>query len=642
MIEAIKEIGEYAIRKEGNNINDPLGILIEDPESNPKNPAYKHILSIILDANDGKYEYKGIDLEQYSKDKIKLYLYKQGSSKGRDLTPTSRITTIKSTFNNTKILPWFKEYKGIGLDNKTNFLVEIGDCLRKNSEKIQEELEVKHNGINKKENAVLTLKIDGKHIGEYEIFKTILLEESKRGFYSKYGIISKAGDKICCVCNKRRAEVYGFVSTYKFYTVDKPGFVSGGFRQKDAWKNYPVCLNCALTLEAGKNYLKNEVKYFDFYGFNYYLIPKLINEGDYEVKKDLFDLIEDWKDPKFRKKEINRLTQDEKEILGFMSKQQNYLNMIFMFYKESKSEFKILLYIEDVLPSRLKTLFDVKIGNKEKKIQGVDQISIFKECMVPVFENKKKTGERPLEFNFGVVRTFFPKISNNRTYDRYFLGIVNKIFTDKPIDHDFLLHFIMQKIREDFINPDNWFRATKEEKNEKFKTSTLKGFMMLKYLNMLGILRHRSELRMENEENVELEETKDRNQEIKSFFSMFSDFFDSDAKRAIFLEGVLTQFLLNIQYQERTATPFRAKLKGLKLDEKAIKKLLPEIQNKLEEYGKNYYKTLESLIASYFVSAGNGWKLTNDEISFYFVLGMNLSDKFKSKKGEENGGNVDE
>ncbi|OEU53932.1 MAG: hypothetical protein BA871_00440 [Desulfuromonadales bacterium C00003096] len=625
MIEAIKAIGEYAIRKEGKNINDPLGILIEDPESNPKNPAYKHILSIILDANDGKYEYKGIDHEQYSKDRINLYLYKQGSSKGRDLTPTSRITTIKSTFSNTKILPWFKEYKGMGLDHNTDFLVKIGDCLRENSEKIQEDLEVKHDGINKKEKAVLTLKIDGRYIGEYEIFKTILLEESKKGFYSKYGIISKAEDKICYVCNERRAEVYGFVSTYHFYTVDKPGFVSGGFHQKNAWKNYPVCLNCALTLEAGKDYLKHKLN-FNLYGFNYHLIPKLINEGDYEVKKELFDLIEDWNDPKIRKKEINRLTRDENEILGFMSEQQNYLNMNFMFYDAPKgydgAVFNILSYIEDVLPSRLRELFDVK--------NRIDKINVFKECMVPVFENKKITGVRPLKFNFGVVRTFFPKISNNRTYDRYFLDIVNKIFTDKPIDHDFLLRFIMQKIREEFI------------KDYPTKISTLKGFMMLKYLNMLGILRHRGEFYMESVDNLELEETKDRNHEIKSFFSMFSDFFDSDAKRAIFLEGVLTQFLLNIQYQERKATPFRAKLKGLKLDEKEIKKLLPEIQNKLEEYGKNYYKALESIIASYFVSAGNGWKLTNDEISFYFVLGMNLSDKFKSKKGEENGGNVNE
>ncbi len=143
--------------------------------------------------------------------------------------------------------------------------------------------------------------------------------------------------------------------------------------------------------------------------------------------------------------------------------------------------------------------------------------------------------------------------------------------------------------------------------------------------------------------NVSGSETSEKGEEIKQktevFFEQFADFFDSDAKRAIFLEGALTQFLLKIQYQERKATPFRVKLKGLNLNEKEIKTLLPEIQNKLEEYRKNYYRILESIISEYFVSSGNGWKLTNDEISFYFMLGMNLSYKFKSKKEENKNGN---
>ena len=135
-------------------------------------------------------------------------------------------------------------------------------------------------------------------------------------------------------------------------------------------------------------------------------------------------------------------------------------------------------------------------------------------------------------------------------------------------------------------------------------------------------------------------EEKEIKEKVELFFNKFSDFFNSNAKKAIFLEGVLSQYLLNIQYQERKATPFRIKLKGLKLDEKQIKKLLPEIQNKLEEYGKNFYRDLESIISSYFVSSGRDWNISNDEISFYFVLGMNLSYQFKKEK--DNGGKEDE
>jgi len=207
------------------------------------------------------------------------------------------------------------------------------------------------------------------------------------------------------------------------------------------------------------------------------------------------------------------------------------------------------------------------------------------------------------------------------------------------MDYNFLMNFIMQKIRDDFIN-DN-----------PTKVSTLKGFMLLKYLNILGLIELKERVEMDNkraEENWEIFEgaaSGEReviNQKISSFFSRFGDFFDSDAKKVVFLEGVLTQFLLNIQYQERGATPFKVKLKGLNLDEKQVKKLLPEIQNKLEEYGKNYYRTLESIISKYFISAGNGWKMSNDETSFYFVLGMNLYYLFKTKKESSNGGEENE
>ena len=640
MIEAIKEIGEYTLKKENKNVNAPLNILIEDPESNPKKPQYKQIFLISVEKVDENYKYKSVDIEEYSKDKLNNYLYKQGSSNGPDITPTSRITRIKpekgkkSTFE-TKVLSWFKKYAKQGLDEEINFLVNVGDCLRTDKEKIQRDLEVEYERFNKKEKAVLTLKIDGRYIGEYEIFKTILIEESKKGFYSKYGVISKAEDKICCVCNERKGEVYGFVDTFKFYTVDKPGFVSSGFKQKDAWKNYPVCLNCALILEEGKTYLKNKLN-FNFYGINYHLIPNSIISSNYKDKKNIFDMMEEWKDPKFERKWIDRLTSDKTEILGLMSEQQNYLNMDFMFYDAPKgyggSEFHILLYIEDIFPSRLKKLFDSK--------KEIDEIDIFKDCMVPVFENKKKTGERPLEFNFGTLRDFFYDYTNKKWIGkRYFLDVANKIFTNRHIDYDFLLSFIMQKIREEFVN------------DRFFKIQTIKGFMLLNYLNKLGIIKLNGGTTMNDkkekegwgkfEETVSSEE-KEICQKIGHFFSEFADFFDSDAKKAIFLEGTLTQFLLNIQYQERKATPFRIKLKGLKLDEKEIETLLPEIQNKLEEYGKNYYRTLESIISKYFVSAGDGWKISNDVISFYFVLGMNLSYIFKTKKESSNEGEKNE
>ncbi|MBA7500631.1 hypothetical protein ES704_03391 [subsurface metagenome] len=616
MIEAIRNIGEYALEKEEKSVNDPLEILLD----NPANRNTKNILFIILDEENREFKYHGIDIEEYSKERLNKYLYRKGSgARGTDITPISMITDIEKTFD-IKILNWFKNYSS-DKNNKNEMLQNIYLCVKENKEKILKDLKEKSNI----ENNIISFKINGKYLGDYEVFRNILVVISSENYYKKFGKVSKSENKLCSICKKRSDEVYGFVSTFNFYTVDKPGFVSGGFQQKNSWKNYPVCLNCALTLEGGKKYLKDNLN-FNFYGFRYLLIPKFIKGVRKDIQKDIFKKIELQKDPRFGKKEIKHLTNDEDEALKIMSEQRNYLNNNFLFYSAPKgfngAVFNILLYIEDILPSRLKQLFEAK--------EKIDQEEIFKDCMVPTFnDNRKKEGEKELEFNFGILRTFFPRISNNRTFNKYFLDITNKIFTNKSVGYDFLLNFIMRKIRDDFVN------------NYPTRIDTLKAFMLLSYLKELKILKLKKEAKMETE-NLFMQgsEEKEIKEKVELFFNKFSDFFNSNAKKAIFLEGVLSQYLLNIQYQERKATPFRIKLKGLKLDEKQIKKLLPEIQNKLEEYGKNFYRDLESIISSYFVSSGRDWNISNDEISFYFVLGMNLSYQFKKEK--DNGGKEDE
>jgi CRISPR-associated protein Csh1 len=615
MIEAIRNIGEYALEKEEKSTDDPLKILID----NPANRGTKNILFILLNEENEKFKYRGIEIEEYSNEKLEKYLYRKGSgARGTDVTPISMVTDVEKTFE-IKILNWFKNYNS-DKNNKNEMLQNIYLCIKEDKEKILQDLKEK----SALENNIISFKINGRYLGDFEIFRNILVNKASENFYKKFGKISKSEDMLCSICKKKSGEVYGFVSTFNFYTVDKPGFVSGGFQQKDAWKNYPVCLNCALTLEEGKKYLGDNLS-FSFYGFKYLLIPKFLKGVNKNIQKDIFKKIEIQKDPRFGKKEIKHLTSDENEVLDLMSEQGNYLNNNFLFYSAPKgfngAVFNILLYIEDILPSRLKQLFKAK--------EVIDQEEIFQNCEIDIYQDRKKIGKGPLEFNFGILRTFFPRISNSRTFNKYFLDITNKIFTNKPVEYNFLLNFVVKKIRDDFV------------KNYPTKIDTMKAFMLLNYLKELKILKLKKEEKMETEDlftqEREGEETKER---VELFFDKFSNFFNSDVKRAVFLEGVLSQYLLNIQYRERKATPFRIKLKGLRLDEKQIKKLLPEIQNKLEEYRKNYYRDLESIISNYFVSSGNDWNISNDEISFCFVLGMNLSYLFKREKN--NGGKEDE
>jgi CRISPR-associated protein Csh1 len=102
-------------------------------------------------------------------------------------------------------------------------------------------------------------------------------------------------------------------------------------------------------------------------------------------------------------------------------------------------------------------------------------------------------------------------------------------------------------------------------------------------------------------------------------------------KKALFLEGVLVQELLNIQYKYRGSTPFRKKLNGLKIDEKTAKKVFTEAINKLEEYEKNFFKKLEEAIAAYLIKSDFS-KYSVDELSYYFTLGMALGKRIKEDK----------
>ena len=55
---------------------------------------------------------------------------------------------------------------------------------------------------------------------------------------------------------------------------------------------------------------------------------------------------------------------------------------------------------------------------------------------------------------------------------------------------------------------------------------------------------------------------------------------------------------------------------------------MPEVQNKLEEYDS--FDTGKRAIASeaskYLLEAGDGWKMSVNEINFHFACGMNLTD----------------
>ncbi len=624
MINGIAELGQYQLRN--NPALTAFDIWLEDSYDNKK---YPHLLLI-----EFKKEFKEdppgwifhkVEYRENSSALKSSLLYKRGSSRGSDKTPTCKIAkSIKGTLQQ-KVINWFESNcnKSFLSDEQQAFLKGIGEELNSKKEEILELMEEKTKLLDKKEGVAISVVFlednQQKFIGDYDFFSKFITEESKESYkYSKtFKKFSFSENKTCSVCNSQRDEVFGFFTSLAFYTVDKQGMVTGGFEQDKCWKNYPVCLDCALNIEMGTQLIEKRLL-FNFYGLRYYLIPKLIHQqGQDDIISDIFDFL---KSPRFKDSDSERIMGEEGDVLSALKEEKNNIALDLLFFeKPQKGVFRITSLIQNVLPSRLKQLYEAKAK--------VENLLIFKDQL-------SKEGKELFRFNFGVLREFFPTSKIEGNNDKYFLELTQKIFSGSKIDYQFIIHHIVHQIRRRFVQ------------NQPFSYQTKRGFLLLLFLSELELFGNKSKRSKMNIKflNSFVIDSKDQMEEkVGEFFDAFSDFFYekehiSNSRCTIFLIGVLTQFLLNFQQHDRKATPFRNRLKGLKMDARDIVTLLPSINDKFAQYDKSYvYNSLDKLIAGYAMSAGKyqDWNLPIDEMNTIFLFGMNLSQYFKINKKEE-------
>jgi len=579
MIQAIKILGEQKLKREGRNISDILSIIVENSNADGN---YPKVLVTVFKKVKGKLSYGRVDIEDNGEEKISKYLYCRGASQGPDYSLTTKITEVKKTFKN-KIESWFKKYKA-----EDELIKGLKSAIETSKEKILKDLFDKLNNIKpslkRNQGCLLTLAIEEngeiKYLGDYQVFKDLLINSVKEDYRRIMQV-----NHICSVCGEVKDEVYGDAIPFAFYTLDKPGYIAGGFYKENAWKNAPTCLECALKIKEGKKFLDQYLK-STMGGQQYYLIPKFILgvKGIEEIVDTFFNYFEH-RDDLLKERILENISGDEKEILEELGKLKDVLTYNFLFFRADNPQvFKINLLVEDILPSRISAIFEAKKRAESKEIFKYDNI----------------------KFRFDILIQFIPS-------QKTFFEIIDKTFRGVSIDKNLLFSLFLNKIRQSFISEAYL-------KPYLLKPLVLQAFVSFLFFKELGILTKNEYFKNGGKIMSELKE------KAEGFFKDFSDTFYTPVHKAVFLLGVLTQKLLNIQYRDRGATPFRKNLKGLKMKEEDFKSLLVKVQNKLEEYGKKYYRSLETLISEYFVEAGKNWNFNTDELNFYFVLGMNLKE----------------
>lgn len=589
MIYDIYRIGKV-VTKETNYNMDPL-IVPETPTD------ITHVMSLCFENKDGDTIYKGIELTEYNREQASMYLLRKAGANGANFGPSAIKTEFAKTMDK-KIVAWFKEaystYEEI--TEEVKILNDITESLQEHKEEIIDELsesEPKGKGIK----ILLMVKLNT----QFPINVPIFYKSYEKKIRAKV-VGEDMSFGTCCLCGRKEVKLLPEGNAFAFYTKDKPGFISGGFQEKDFWRNCPICVDCGPILRQGKKFMLENLKY-KFYGMDYYIIPSSTCNDD--IGYEITNLLENQENKKFsfQKTTEQNIKFLEEDVFYALAEYNDIHSFRILFFRKDNAAERIILDMKDIFPSRFRELYN-----------GKDFIhKTFKDVMFH--------GESKQQFTFRFYRDFLSKTDKqmrNYDLDQIFLNLVQTIFTKSKISMHVLLPHYMRDIRRAF------------EHEEYFRNTVLKAWIGVRYLNEIGCLDYGGVKKMENK--------------VSSVLEQYNAGLDTDIKKALVLTGALVQKVMNIQAKELNgSTPFSSRLKSLKLRQEDVQGVISECVNKMMEY-ESYSKEskqIVSIVTELIFTSPAKWELSTDEINFYIVGGMALMAKiyesFKEEKNDDTG-----
>ncbi len=558
-----------------------------DPLLMPETP--KNITNVIwleFTQEGDEVSYTGVEVRDYIVKDAQKYLLRKASANGANFGPSAQLTETEKTLLK-KIAAWFKDASTeVGDKSDHNLFSKIHDLISKNKDDFISEINEKAPKGKNIQN-MIAVGLNGQYPLEVEPFFQ---------YYSKKVMKKIVGEDnhtgTCCLCGRNNVELLPKVDVFKFYTVDKPGFVSGGFSEQDIWRNCPVCISCEPILREGKKYMMEHLR-FRFFGFVYYLIPSsTCNEDTQELLVDRLEAIS-YKSFSFKESsesEFSSLSGDMFEDLLESGDSNSYR---ILFFKKDNAAERIILDMKDIFPSRFAALYSAK--------HHIEQTY------------KELTKEN---FSFKYYRQFLSKTEPaSKTYDLdgSFLTLTHAIFTEEKVLLNTLLPHFMRDIRRAFLNGDYLYHTT------------LRAWIGLIYLHEIGCVDYRRE-------NTGMDE------KLEKVLFIYDAGLDTKLKKGLVLTGAFAQKVMNIQAHELNgSTPFFTRLKGLKLRQPDVEGMVTEAVTKMQEYDKysKGSKLIMETITDLIFSSPAQWNLSTDEINFYIAGGMALSKKIYDELKEE-------
>ena len=615
---AIVQIGKLVLKEMGDK--EPYQLFIQNMY--PDKANYKIIVVVFeLNTIEGVLNclFKKIDPQNVSIGNFQKYAYRKGSARGGDVSFTTKFGDIEKKFR-TMVENQFKtlvnRLAATSLAKEYQIFQTVYKYLLQDANyvNIKKELLDFYDCLPKEDKNTLGLSlmfiIDGKEIflSDFEIIQQILTLSGTEEKSEKYDVKSEGVDAMCSICLQKKTTLHGFASPFKYATVDKPGMVSGFFKQANNWRNYPICTVCSLEFELGRTYIVNNLSGY-FYGNAYYAIPKtVLSKDNKSLEKALVRLKDLYTDLKAGQK----IKIKEDSLQRMIGMEEDYFNLNLLFYEENPTTkaIKIKLMLEEIVPSRFRTLF-VDIPEK------INKHPLYKGAIT------LKKEKFDLIFNFGVIKTFFEKD---------FYDLIQKVFMLHRISKEALYTNFMEVIRTNYNR-----MQTSDGYVEMTNLTIRKAHLTTCYLQELGLIDYKSNyILMDTIEQTQKKQSFDL-EKLRNFVMQNMNFLDSDYKVGIFSVGILVRLLLNIQQANLGNTPFEKKLRGYNLSAELLQSVYVEALNKISQYQGFYaYSNLREFIDQYFIlNIHKVHKISNNELSFYFVAGLEFGNQFKNIEVKE-------
>lgn len=584
---------------------------------------YKMLLAVI-DLEEQKSvmtaSFSAPEIEIANNKTFQRYLYRNGSSRGGDITPTTKAGDIQKKLSNSLITQIKSAHllaQKLSLGQETAILGATLNTLSSQFDEILKNLVTVFETIDNKtqQSTGFSLKFRRKdkslYLCDFETFQTQIHLAGVEGKKDKYKVTSATENQVCSICMEKKPEIVGFASPFKFATVDKPGMVAGFFRQKNNWKNYPICTDCSLDFELGKTYLNQHLKK-SFFGESYFMIPKPVLRHNHGELQNVLKQIEQI-EYQASTKEGTMISRREDRIMKKLGECENSFSMTFLFFDEhpTTKAMNINLMLEDILPSRFRKLFiDVP-----KQLQGH---LLYKDLI------KVKKERYDLAFSFGLIKEFFPD---------QFQEMIRKIFRGEKLSLENMWSHFMLAIRKKYLEGSSAYSLV------------IKSHLLLNYFAQLGLIDIHPQpesnpmiTQSQEAENKPAYSKKFDRAQLEAFIQKESAFFDQEYKKGVFAVGILVRLLFNIQARTLNGnTPFEKKLKGFHLNHESLTQIYVEALYKLSQityrdtnFFTSVYLDLREYISEHFtLNSHQLTRISNNELSFYFVAGFEMGNQFK-------------